>query len=61
MTRAALPSYERREQTYERSELAEAQTVADVDAMVYCPDCETSHPATRTTDGYTVDCPGERR
>jgi len=56
MTRAALPSYERREQTY-NDELDRAKTVADADALVYCPECATSHPATRTDDGYAVDCP----
>ncbi len=57
MPRAALPSYERREQTYCDEEPDRARAVADADALVYCPACETSHPATRTDDDYVVDCP----
>jgi len=57
MTRATLPSYERREQTYRDDELDRAETVAVGDALVFCPECETSHAATRTDDGYAVDCP----
>ncbi len=52
-----LPSYERREQTYRDAEPDRAETIAGADAMLYCPDCETSHPATRTDDGYATDCP----
>jgi len=58
MTRATLPSYERREQTYTDDERGRAQAVADGDVLVYCPECECSHPANRD-DGYAVDCPNQ--
>ncbi len=54
-----MPTYERREQTYTDDERERAQAVAGADALVYCPDCETSHPAMRTDDGYDVMCPSQ--
>jgi len=59
MTCPPVPSYERREQTYTDAELERARAVADADALVYCPDCETSHPATRSADGYELECPSQ--
>jgi len=54
-----MPTYERREQTYTDDERERAQAVAGADALVYCSDCETSHPAMRTDDGYDVVCPNQ--
>jgi len=59
MSRQQVPAYEQREATYRAEDSERAQAVAGADALVYCPTCETSHPATRTEAGYDVDCPAQ--
>lgn len=56
MTAGTLPTRERREQ-YRDAEPDRVQAIAGVDAMCYCPTCETSHPATQIEVSYAVGCP----
>jgi len=48
MAREQLPTYEQRERQYR-----------DADALVYCPDCERSHAATRENESYEHACPNQ--